>query len=365
MKLLKIISVVGARPNFIKIAPFCREVGKVRDRIEHILVHTGQHYDYEMSLEFFESLSIPKPDIQLGVGSASHAVQTANIMIEFEKICLSEKPDWVVVVGDVNTTMACALVARKLNVKVAHIEAGLRSFDINMPEEVNRKVTDSITDLLFTHSIDADENLKKEGIDGRKIRMVGNIMIDTLVNEMDKANTRRTYEKWDLKPKKFVYVTLHRPSNVDSPDLLESILDNLTKIADRLPVVFPLHPRTLKRIEEFDLKGKIEDADGFIATTPVSYHDSICLAKNARFVLTDSGGLQEETTYLGTRCLTLRPNTERPVTIAQGTNKLTSVDKMIEDMENLLVEEDTGGFNDPPPLWDGQTATRIVEVFLE
>lgn len=363
-KRIKIISVVGARPNFIKIAPLCLEMGKFKDRIENILVHTGQHYNYKMSGEFFKSLAMPKPDINLESGSASHGQQTAEIMNKFEPVCLSQRPDWVIVVGDVNSTLACALVAKKLNINLAHIEAGLRSFDMTMPEEINRKVTDGIADLLFTHSADADDNLKREGVDERKIKMVGNIMIDTLVNELDNADMRRTYEKWNLKQKHFVYTTLHRPSNVDEPEALSAVIDNLVKLAERIPVVFAIHPRTLKRIADFGFMGKLDGAHGLIASTPVSYHDSICLEKNALFVLTDSGGIQEETTFLGTPCLTLRSTTERPVTIIHGTNKLTSMKHLWKDIDFLLAGGGAGNVTKVPRFWDGQTSKRIVETLL-
>ncbi|MDH5543481.1 MAG: UDP-N-acetylglucosamine 2-epimerase (non-hydrolyzing) [Nitrospinota bacterium] len=365
MEAIKIISVVGTRPNFVKIAPLCEAMEKVNDRIEHILVHTGQHYDMSMSRDFFETLSIPKPDIHLEVGSGSHAVQTASIMTKFEKVCNDLNPDWVIVVGDVNSTLACSLVAKKIGLKVAHVEAGLRSFDMSMPEEINRKVTDSIADLFFTPSIDADENLKREGVDEKKIKRVGNIMIDTLVREIDKADKKNTLERFGMKTGKFAYATLHRPSNVDDRSALLSIFESLADISFKIPIVLPLHPRTKLRLEEYGLADFATEHERLILAAPLSYHESICLIKNAAYVITDSGGVQEETTYLGIPCLTLRPNTERPVTITIGTNKLTSIENLKTNAEKIMQNTSGKVTAKVPEMWDGKTAGRIVKVFLE
>jgi len=365
-KKLKIISVVGTRPNFIKIAPLCREFQKVNSCIEHLLVHTGQHYDVDMDRDFFESLHIPAPDINLEVGSGSQSAQVAQIMTKFESYCLQHKPDWVVVVGDVNSTLACSLVTKKIGVKLAHVEAGLRSFDMTMPEEINRKVTDCIADIFFTPSLDADENLISEGIHRDRIKRVGNIMIDTLVAELEKAQNLMTYERWGLRRKQFIYVTLHRPSNVDDQGTLSSILDIFSVVSKKMPLVLPLHPRTFRRIDEFGLGDKILREPDIHTTSPLSYHESINLAQSAKLVVTDSGGLQEETTYLGTPCMTLRPNTERPITITHGTNRLTSLKRLLGDMNAWIKKEIR---MDTPcsalPLWDGKTAERIASFFLD
>ncbi len=364
---LKLMLVVGARPNFIKIAPLVKAIKqhqrsdhKDSCRLDYVLVHTGQHYDIEMSESFFLDLNIPKPDINMEIGSFSHSVQTAKIMIEFEKVCLEKKPDWVIVVGDVNSTMAASLVAAKLGIRIAHVEAGLRSFDRTMPEEVNRLVTDALADLLFTPSKDADRNLLREGVPPGKIRLVGNIMIDTLVENLEKARQRKACERFGLAPGNYVYVTLHRPSNVDRRDSLSLIMENLGNLSQKIPVIFPIHPRTRKNLQEFSLSSGENRSASMILSEPVGYHDSIGLAEKARFVLTDSGGLQEETTFLNTPCLTLRPNTERPITILQGTNKLTSLEKLAEDMGQVM----NGGkkISRAPELWDGHTGERIVEI---
>lgn len=365
---LKIIIVAGARPNFMKIAPLIKALSAKRKAqsgkyFSWKLVHTGQHYDIEMSDVFFQELGLPRPDINLEVGSASHAVQTANIMTQFEKVCLEENPDWVLVVGDVNSTMACTLVAAKLGIRVGHVEAGLRSFDRTMPEEVNRLVTDVLADLLFTPSEDADKNLLKEGISEEKIKRVGNIMIDTLVSNLDRARERRTYKKYDLKDNQYVFVTLHRPSNVDNKETLSHVISSLTKLSNELPVIFPVHPRTKARLKSHGLWENVSGLPGLSLIEPLGYHDSICLVDNSRFVLTDSGGLQEETTFLNIPCLTMRPNTERPVTITQGTNRLTSLETLDKDIENVLNGYSTQG--KVPELWDGKTGERIIKVLVE
>ena len=360
--------ICGARPNFMKIAPLMFAIdkhnhnAKYRKKIEPILVHTGQHYDVQMSEAFFRDLNIPKPDFNLEVGSGSHAAQTAEIMIRFEKVCIQEKLDWVIVVGDVNSTMACTIVASKLGIKVAHVEAGLRSFDREMPEEINRLVTDALADLLLTPSADADKNLLHEGVDKNKIKLVGNIMIDTLLTNVEKARKLRPHTKYDLKEKQYVFVTLHRPSNVDDNKSLAVIIKHLTALSRKIPVIFPMHPRTRKNLIAFGLQEKINKAMNMIITDPLGYHETIGLVDKSAFVLTDSGGLQEETTVLCVPCLTLRHNTERPVTITQGTNKLTSLEILEKDLVELFSGKHKKGRI--PALWDGHTAERIVNLII-
>jgi UDP-N-acetylglucosamine 2-epimerase (non-hydrolysing) len=361
---MKLLLVAGARPNFMKVAPLIKAIDKHREKggrlLDCVLVHTGQHYDEKMSQVFFGDLGIPAPDVNLCVGSGSHAVQTANVMVKFEPVCLEQKPDWVVVVGDVNSTLACTLVASKLGIKVAHLEAGLRSFDRTMPEEINRVVTDSLADLLLTPSPDADENLKKEGIPESGIKRVGNIMIDALLDNLTEARRGERLKRMGLKRKNFIYVTLHRPSNVDSTEKLARIMEVLQRTAKRLPIVFPVHPRTRKMLEQFS--GSPVTNGSLNLVEPVGYHDSLCLTENARAVLTDSGGLQEESTFFRTPCLTLRPNTERPVTITIGSNRLTSVPTLSEDLDETLRGDELKG--KIPPLWDGHTAERTLECLL-
>ena len=367
-KLLKLLLVAGARPNFMKIAPVihairannaaCNGTGRA---IDFRLVHTGQHYDEKMSGVFFQELGIPKPDDNLEVGSGSHAVQTANIMLAFEPVCLREKPDWVVVVGDVNSTLACTLVAAKLGIPVAHIEAGLRSFDRAMPEELNRLVTDSLADLLLTPSADADDNLRREGVGEERVRRVGNVMIDSLVTHLKQADTADTLERLGLEPGRFVYVTLHRPSNVDTRESLEVIVRELAELSENWTVVLPIHPRTRSRMAEFGLS--FDSNPGVHLLEPLGYIDSLNLTRYARFLLTDSGGLQEESTYFRTPCLTLRPNTERPITIELGSNFLTTISTLRDDINQLLTGPERLG--QIPPLWDGRTAGRIVHELLK
>jgi UDP-N-acetylglucosamine 2-epimerase (non-hydrolysing) len=371
-KPLKIILVAGARPNFMKIAPLIRAIktkneatyAKMGKRIfDYRLVHTGQHYDMEMSKAFFQELALPNPDVNLEVGSASHAVQTAEILVRFEKVCLEEKPDWVLVVGDVNSTMACTLAAVKLGIKVGHVEAGLRSYDRTMPEEINRLVTDTLSELLFTPSEDADENLLREGILANKIRRVGNIMIDTLVTHLDKARRCKPYNRFGLKGRDYVFVTLHRPSNVDNKGPLSIIMECLTRLTQNLHVIFPVHPRTRKSLMQFGLWEASSNSKRLVLCEPLGYHETIGLVDQARFVLTDSGGIQEETTFLKIPCLTLRPNTERPITITQGTNKLTSLGTLEEDIDKITNNDFREG--KIPELWDGMTGDRIIEILLE
>lgn len=359
--LLKVVNVVGGRPNFPKIAPILEAMTEVAD-IAPLLVHTGQHYDHEMSRVFFEDLKIPEPDFFLGIGSGTHAQQTARVMVEFEKVLDQERPDLVVVVGDVNSTLACALVSAKLLVPVAHVEAGLRSFDRTMPEEINRTLTDQLSDYLFTTSQDANENLLREGIPAAKIHLAGNVMIDTLRKCEPLAHARKTAETLGLEPRGFAVLTLHRPSNVDAPETFIKILDGLEAILPRLPIIFPVHPRSRKRISAFGLNGRIEALGKLRLCAPMGYLTFLSLMMDARLVLTDSGGIQEETTALGIPCLTLRENTERPITVELGTNVVvgTRPDRIATEATRLLRAAETRGR--VPPLWDGQAARRIVEV---
>ena len=352
---MKLMLIAGARPNFMKIAPIIHAIER-RPQVEYCLVHTGQHYDDRMSEIFFRQLGIPKPNINLDVGSGSHAVQTASIMTRFEEVCIKDRPDWVVVVGDVNSTMACTLVASKMGIKVAHVEAGLRSFDRSMPEEINRLVTDALADLLLTPSEDASENLRKEGVSDDRIELVGNIMIDTLVANLDHAEESRLPEELEIEASEFAYVTLHRPANVDTKESLETIMTELKTLSKRIPVVFPMHPRSRKKCEEFNIS--LSDEKQFHVVEPIGYHDSIHLTRNARVVVTDSGGLQEESTYFCTPCLTLRPNTERPVTIEVGSNKLTQLSTLESDIDGVLNGPQRRGAI--PHYWDGNTAHRIL-----
>lgn len=356
----KIISVVGARPNFMKVAPMAREFSKHQDEFEHLIVHTGQHYDDNMSKVFFDELEIPRPDINLEVGSGSHGEQTGRVMIEFEKVCLKEKPDLVLVYGDVNSTIAAALVAVKLNIKVGHIESGLRSFDRTMPEEINRVLTDAISDYLFTPSPDADENLVKEGVSKEKVYMVGDIMVDSLLFNKQKATKLNVLSSFNLQPKQYAVLTLHRPSNVDSRENMGKIFSALKVISEKIPVVFPVHPRAEKKMREFGICA----SGGIKAVPPLGYLEFLSLMMNCKFMLTDSGGIQEETTVLGIPCLTLRDTTERPVTLTHGTNTLVwnDTEKIISEADKIL--SGAGKEGGCPELWDGRTAGRIVRALL-
>ncbi len=356
-----LLLVAGARPNFMKIAPVIHTLRTqpapfTEEAMSYSLVHTGQHYDDAMSDRFFAELDIPPPDISLDVGSATHAEQTARIMSRFEAACDREQPRWVVVFGDVNSTMACALVAAKKGIRIAHVEAGLRSFDRSMPEEINRRVTDVLADLLLTPSPDADENLKREGVEAHKIVRVGNIMIDSLVRNLKRARGNGTRARFNLRNGEFVYVTLHRPGNVDNRDSLALIMRDLERLSTRVPVLFPLHPRTRKMLDTFSIRPSARTRLRLV--DPVGYHESLWLSEHARLVITDSGGLQEETTFFRTPCLTLRPNTERPITIVQGSNRLTRPAHLMGDIEDILSRPRR--FGEVPELWDGRTAGRIV-----
>jgi len=359
---LKLMIVAGARPNFMKVAPLIKRIEFMKscgsNDMQYILVHTGQHYDPLMSGIFFRELGIPNPDINLDAGSGSQAVQTANIMMRFEPLCTETRPDWVVVVGDVNSTMACALVCAKLGVKVAHVEAGLRSFDRTMPEEINRVVTDTVADLLLTPSADANENLANQGIPESRLCLVGNIMIDALIDNLAKSRASTILRTCQVQPMEFAYVTLHRPSNVDHPESLVAIMSALRELSTHLPTVFPMHPRTRKMCQQFGIP--CEPDRRLKLLDPVGYHDSVCLTENARLVVTDSGGLQEESTYFRTPCITLRPNTERPVTVTVGSNRLTSIGNLRADIADVLSQSPRQGRI--PPLWDGRTSERVIEA---
>lgn len=359
---MRVLHVVGARPNYMKVAPIMREMARFPDFFEQWLVHTGQHYDALMSEVFFGELDLPEPDLNLEVGSGSHAWQTAQVMLRFEPVLQEYRPDWVFVVGDVNSTLACSLVCSKLGVKVAHVEAGLRSFDRSMPEEINRLLTDQIADLLFTPSVDGNQNLLREGIPEEKICLVGNVMIDTLVHLLPKAETRWEGLRRRFRLDRYVLVTLHRPSNVDEEGPLKEILTALGEIGKEVTVLFPVHPRTRRRIEDFRL---VPPGEGVRLLEPLGYLDFLALQANASLVLTDSGGIQEETTYLQVPCLTARPNTERPVTITSGTNQL--VESRYSALVSAMRERlERGASNQPlPPLWDGRAAERIVRRMKE
>lgn len=362
--MLKILNIVGARPNFMKIAPIVREMRRRENEFQPLIVHTGQHYDAAMSDSFFTDLRIPAPDFHLEVGSASHAVQTAKIMTAFESVVLAEKPDWCLVVGDVNSTIACALVCAKLGVRVAHVEAGLRSRDRTMPEEINRILTDAISDLLLTTSEDADENLKAEGVPENKIKFVGNVMIDSLFYNLEKAKALKVRENLDLSEKDYAVLTLHRPSNVDEKEVFSRLLDALVSISEKIPIVFPVHPRTRANIEKFGFAERVANSN-IRLIEPLGYLDFMNLYSGAKMVLTDSGGLQEETTALSIPCLTLRENTERPVTIEFGTNRLVGTNaENIKHAAFSILENNSKKDAKIPPLWDGRAAERICDALL-
>jgi UDP-N-acetylglucosamine 2-epimerase (non-hydrolysing) len=360
--MIKILNIVGARPNFMKMAPLIAAIQARSHAAQQILVHTGQHYDEAMSATFFRDLAMPPPDINLEVGSGTHAEQTARVMLAFEPVLLEQQPDWVVVVGDINSTLACALVAAKQNIRVAHVEAGLRSGDRTMPEEINRILTDQLADLLLTPSADADENLRREGINPDKIVRVGNVMIDTLFQQLKRAEQSQVLDEWRLARGNYAVLTLHRPANVDDEQTLRGIFRALAQVAGELPVVFPAHPRTQARLRAFN----IELPTNMLVLPPLGYQDFLHLWSNARLVLTDSGGLQEETTALGIPCLTLRDNTERPITVTQGTNQVVGRNPARIAAAAVKV------LHSPPPeappvpdMWDGHAAERIVEALLK
>jgi UDP-N-acetylglucosamine 2-epimerase (non-hydrolysing) len=368
-KTIKILTVVGARPNFVKVAPLVRRIQEFnedssrQEKISHILVHTGQHYDYNLSKVFFEELSIPAPDVYLGVGSGTHAEQTAKIMLSFEKVLFELNPHIVVVVGDVNSTLACALTAVKAGFPVAHIEAGLRCYDRTLPEEVNRLLTDAIADLLFAPSEDAVNNLKKENIAGERIFFVGNIMIDCLIEHEKEIENSQILQKLGLTPKNYALLTLHRNKNVDEAEILSGILRAVNRLSEQISIVFPVHPRTLKRIAEFGLNDLISPR--ILLVEPLGYIDFLKLLKDSRFVMTDSGGVQEETTFCGVPCLTLRETTERPITVISGTNEVVGVEEesIIHWGRKALRDEWKKG--SIPTLWDGKTSHRVLQILVE
>jgi UDP-N-acetylglucosamine 2-epimerase (non-hydrolysing) len=358
---MKIVVVAGARPNFIKIAPLMREM-RGRAGLETRLVHTGQHYDERMSRLFFEELEIPRPEIDLGVGSASHAVQTAEVMKRFEPVLQTENPDAVVVVGDVNSTLACSLTAVKLNIPVAHVEAGLRSFDRTMPEEINRILTDAISHWLFVTERSGLENLSREGIPAEKVFFVGNVMIDTLLEHRQRSERSPILGDLGLVGRDYAVLTLHRPASVDDPEVLRRLMSAVVRISRELPIVFPIHPRTAKALDRALPAGEGKPHAGLILTEPLGYLDFLKLVAHARMVLTDSGGIQEETTVLGIPCLTLRTSSERPATIREGTNVLVGLDP--ERIVSAALRA-LGASRMPrriPELWDGRASRRIVDI---
>lgn len=366
----KILCIAGARPNFPKIAPLLSEFDKI-DSLEYFLLHTGQHYDEAMSKIFFEDLKIPKPNIDLGVGSGSHAMQTSDIIKKFEPILIEYQPQGILVVGDVNSTIACALVASKFRLEspfqwrstlryrpiVIHVEAGLRSFDDDMPEEINRKLTDCISDVLFVSDPQGMTNLKNEGVPEQNCFYVGNVMIDTLIRAKEKALTTNILHDIGAKNKKYILLTLHRPSNVDEPDVLHEILSALDEIAQDIPIVFPIHPRTRMNLTKVDIN---LSKDRWILLKPAGYLEFLNLEANAAMVITDSGGIQEETTVLGVPCMTIRENTERPVTVTEGTNILTSPSKA--DILSAFSKQRSLSGQKIPKYWDGKAAERIVNI---
>lgn len=367
---MKIISVVGARPNFMKVAPIHRAIKRYNSQfsilnspLHHLICHTGQHYDEKMSKVFFEDLELPEPDFYLGVGSGSHAEQTGKVMIEFEKVLMREKPDYALVVGDVNSTIACTLTAAKLHIKTIHVEAGLRSGDRKMPEEVNRVLTDSISDLLFVTEESGMQNLKREGVPVDKIRFVGNVMIDSVAYYLPKAERSNILNELSVESGKYILVTLHRPSNVDEPEQLKNLMEMLNRLSERREVIFPVHPRTRNNLNSYSINQSISQSVHLC--DPIGYIDFLALTKNAELILTDSGGIQEESTYLGVQCITLRDSTERPVTVSIGTNQLLGSDLAAAERAANDILDGNLKNGAIPPLWDGNAAERVVASIIE
>ena len=362
----KIICVCGARPNFMKIAPIMRAFNE-NGNFETLLIHTGQHYDENMSKLFFDELNIPKPDINLEIGSGSHAVQTAEIMKRFEPVVLDFKPDYVLVVGDVNSTIACGLVAVKLGVKLIHVEAGLRSFDREMPEEINRVLTDSISDLLFVTEQSGVDNLTNEGVSSDRVHFVGNVMIDTMIANRQKAQASDVLSRIGLSKGGYAVITLHRPSNVDDMEKFEEIIAAFEHIEKDIKLIFPIHPRTRNNISKNGLDKRVKAMKNLLLIEPVGYLDFLCLMSNAKLVMTDSGGIQEETTILGVPCMTLRENTERPVTITEGTNRLVHIttNDILKHYKEINNNTQLTGNTKTPNLWDGNAAKRISEIVIK
>lgn len=381
---MKILSVAGARPNFMKLASISNAIIAHNDSISysevnendiitHVIVHTGQHYDRKMSKSFFVELGIPIPDINLEVGSGSHAQQTAEIMKRFEPVLINEQPDVLLLVGDVNSTIACALVAAKIQYcddhhlnrpVIVHVEAGLRSFDQGMPEEINRILTDSLSDLLFITEESAEGNLNNEGVHADKVFFVGNVMIDTLIQHLEKAKKAATHDDLDI-TLPYGLVTLHRPSNVDNKEILSNLLHDLVEISQRIPLVFPVHPRTKNNIERFGLSGLVSGKQNLKLHSPMGYIDFLNMVQGASVVITDSGGVQEETTYLGVPCITLRDNTERPITVSEGSNYLTGLDPRIIKQTVYTILSGKGKKSQVPKFWDGKAAERIVSILVD
>ena len=353
--------VAGARPNFVKIGPLYHEMAR-STKITPVIVHTGQHYDHSMSASFFEDLELPKPDVNLEVGSGSHAFQTSGVMLKYEKLLLEDPPSWTIVVGDVNSSMACTIAAKKLNHRVAHLEAGLRSFDRSMPEEINRTIIDVLADLLWTPSKDANDNLYREGINRDRIEMVGNIMIDSLRMMMPRIDQSLIRENFDLEYRDYGVVTLHRPANIDEKNSQQEIIQSLISASNHIKLVWPLHPRTKAMLSSSDLFSTLQKMERVLITQPLGYIEFIKLMKDSALVITDSGGLQEETTCLGIPCLTMRQNTERPITIEMGTNRLCSPDTLEDEILQIQSVELKGRI---PPLWDGNTASRVLKSLEE
>ncbi|MEM4724295.1 MAG: UDP-N-acetylglucosamine 2-epimerase (non-hydrolyzing) [Candidatus Hadarchaeum sp.] len=360
----KILVAVGARPNLMKAAPLM-EAMSLTAQLQPFLLHTGQHYDVNMSQIFFEELGLPKPDYYLGIGSGSHAKQTAQTMLAFEPVLVEQRPDLLLVVGDVNSTLACTLVASKLHVPVAHVEAGLRSFNRRMPEEINRVVTDALSDMLFTTERQANENLLREGVALGKIYFVGNVMVDTLLKHRERALKLQLPDLLGITPGHYAVLTLHRPENVDDLSILQHLLEAIGEISSQLPVIFPVHPRTRRNIEVFGLSYLLEKFPDLICQDPLGYLEFLALMAQAKFVLTDSGGIQEETTVLGIPCLTLRAETERPVTVTEGTNTLVGTDTERLFIEVQRILDGQGKVGRLPELWDGHAAERIVARLTE